>query len=221
MTKGLEQELSEFNARYEASAPPDETAFLNSKVVELTAMFPFDRVLGPGDMVPEFTLPSATGEMLSLLECLAGGPVVLSFYRGAWCPYCNIQLAAYQRALPALTEAGGRLIAISPQTPDASLSLVEKHSLTFDVLSDAGNAVARKFGLVHEFPPDLRSAYASFGIDLAAINGDNSWELPIPATFIIGRNGRIWLVHAETDYRRRLAPEIIVEAITASEATYA
>lgn len=219
MKMSLEQELADFNAKFEASAPPGAAAFLNSKIEELTAAFPFDRILKPGDLVPEFSLPGFTSEPVSLLETLAGGPVVLSFYCGAWCPYCNIQLAAYERALLAIAEAGGCLVAISPQKPDGSLSMSEKNNLTFDVLSDAGNAVARRFGLVYKLPDDLKIAYSSFGIDLSDVNGDDSWELPIPATFVVGSNGRVQLAHAEADYRKRLAPEVIVEALRASKAS--
>ncbi len=214
---GLDKELADFNAKFEASAPPSAAAFLNSKIEELTIGFPFDRVLKPGDLAPEFRLPRATGENISLLETLASGPVVLSFYRGAWCPYCNIQLAAYERALPAIADTGACLIAISPQRPDGSLSMTEKNNLTFDVLSDIGNVVAREFGLVYKMPDDLKARYSSFGVDLAEINGDGSWELPIPATFVIGRNGRVQLVHAEADYRKRLSPEVIVDALRAVE----
>lgn len=212
---GLEQELAEFNAKFVASAPPGAAAFLNAKIEELTTGFPFDRVPKPGDLAPEFSLPSATGETVSLLEALAAGPVVLSFYRGAWCPYCNIQLAAYERALPAITDAGGHLVAISPQKPDGSLSMKQKNDLTFEVLSDAGNMVAEKYGLVYTMPDDLKAAYSSFGVDLAAINGDDNWKLPIPATFVIGGNGRIQLAHTEADYRKRLSPEAIVASLRA------
>lgn len=213
----LDQELAEYNAEFEARVPSGAAAFLNLKIEELTAGFPFDRVPGPGDPAPEFSLPGVTGESISLLETLASGPVVLTFYRGAWCPYCNIQLAAYERSVPAITEAGGCLIAISPQTPDGSLSMTEKNHLTYDVLSDVGNAVARKFGLVYRIPDDLKAAYTSFGVDLAAINGDGSWELPIPATFVIKGNGRVQLVHAETDYRKRLSPEAILDALKSAQ----
>lgn len=213
---GLEQELADHDAGFEATPPPGAAAFLNAKVEELTAAFPFDRVLKSGNLVPEFSLPDVTGEAISLLETLAGGPVVLFFYCGAWCPYCNFQLAAYERAFPAIAEAGGCLIAISPQKPDGSLLMTETNNLTFDVLSDEGNAVARKFGLVYKLPEDLKAAYSSFGVDLAAVNGDGSWELPIPATFVIGNNGRVQLVHAETDHRKRLAPEAIIEALRSS-----
>lgn len=212
----LEQGLADHDAGFAATAPPGAAEFLNAKVEELTVAFPFDRVLRSGDLVPEFSLPDITGEAISLLETLASGPVVLAFYCGAWCPYCDFQLAAYERAFPAFAEAGGRLIAISPQEPGGSLLMTERNSLTFDVLSDAGNAVARQFGLVFKLPDDLKAAYASSGFDLAVVNGDNSWELPIPATFVIGNNGRVQLVHAEIDCRKRLAPGTIIEALQSS-----
>lgn len=210
---GLSQELADYDASFEASAPAGVAAFLNAKVEELAATFTLDQIPKRGDLVPEFALPDAGGETISLLETLAGGPVVLAFYRGAWCPYCNIQLAAYERVLAEIVETGGRLIAISPQKPDGSLSMIDKNNLTFDVLSDVGNVVARKFGLVYRMSEDFKSAHASLGIDVAAINGDDSWELPIPATFVIGRNGRVVLSHAEVDYRKRLSSEAIVHAL--------
>lgn len=209
----LKQELADLNAKFKASAPPGAGAFLNAKIEELTAAFPFDRVPKLGDPAPEFTLPNATGETVSLLEALAGGPVVLTFYRGAWCPYCNIQLAAYERALPEITAAGGRLIAVSPQMPDGSLAIVEKNGLTFDVLSDLGNHAARSFGLVYNVASDLKEAMQSFGVDLATVNGDDSWELPVPATFVIGRDGHVQLAYVEADYRNRLSPETIIRAL--------
>lgn len=119
---GLEKELADFYASSESAAPAGAAVLLNAKIDELTAALLFDHVLKPGDLAPEFVLPGATGEMISLLETLAGGPVILSFYCGAWCPYCNIQLAAYERTLPAISETGGCLIAISPQKPNGSLS---------------------------------------------------------------------------------------------------
>lgn len=217
----FEQELATQTETFEANGPAGAAAFINAKIEELTASFSFDGVPGMGDPVPEFTLPDAWGQPVSLLEHLAGGPVVLTFYRGAWCPYCNIQLAAYQRMLPEIVAAGGRLIAISPQKPDGSLTITEKHALTFDVLSDAGNTVARHFGLVYTLQPDFRAALASFGIDFNAINGDDSGELPITATFVIGRDGRVILTYAETDFRKRLNPKIIIEALESANSSAA
>jgi peroxiredoxin len=138
------------------------------------------------------------------------GPAVVTFYRGGWCPYCNIQLRAYQRALPEIAALGGQIIAISPQLPDGSLSVVEKNALEFDVLSDVGNVVGRSFGLVYALPEELRAAMRLNDKALPAINGDESWELPLPATFVIAQDRRVARAYIDIDYRHRLAPEDIV-----------
>ena len=119
--------------------------------------------------------------------CCKHGPVVVTFYRGGWCPYCNIQLRAYQAVQPQMVALGARLVAISPQLPDRSLSTAETNELTFDVLSDVGNGVARSFGLVYALPEELREALRSNNKALPGINGDESWELPVPATYVIAR----------------------------------
>ena len=121
---------------------------------------------------------------MSLYDLLQSGPAVVTFYRGGWCPYCNIQLRAYQAVLPDITELGARLVAISPQLPDGSLSTAEANELTFDVLSDLGNDVARRFGLVWSLAEELRAALRSNNKALPDINGDDSWELPVPATYV-------------------------------------
>src|SRR5258708_3489511 len=156
---------------------------------------------------PESALPNARRREVSLSEVLRKGPAIVSFYRGGWCPYCNIQLRSYQQALPEITALGGRILAISPQLPDGSLSVAEKNGLEFDVLSDLRNAVARRFGLVYALPEELRAALRSNNKALPGINGDDSWELPVPATFVISTDRRVALAHIEVDYRRRLAPE--------------
>lgn len=138
---------------------------------------------------------------------------MLTFYRGGWCPYCNLQLRAYQAALPQIAALGARLVAISPQLPDNSLGTVEKNALTFDVLSDAGNTVARSYGLVYALPAELREALRSNDKALSRINGDESWELPVPATYVIGKDGRVLLASLHIDYRTRLEPEAILAAL--------
>jgi peroxiredoxin len=151
--------------------------------------------------------------MIALSEALHSGPVILVFYRGGWRPYCDLQLRAYQSELPTVIQLGARLIAVSPQLPDGSLSTAEKNRLEFDVLSDVGNGVARSFGLVYSLPEELREALRSNGKDLTRINGDESWELPVPATFVIAPDRRVVLAHVDVDYRRRLAPENIIAAL--------
>jgi peroxiredoxin len=137
----------------------------------------------------------------------------LRFIEVGRCPYCNIQLRAYQRALPEIAALGGQVIAISPQLPDGSLSAAEKNALEFHVLSDAHNAVARSFGLVYALPEELRATLRSNDKALPGINGDTSWELPLPATFVIAQDRRVTLTYVDVDYRNRLAPEVIVAAL--------
>jgi peroxiredoxin len=209
----LQQELEAFKAEFERTAPAGRAALYEAKVAELARDFPRDGIAAVGGQAPDFTLPDAHGRLVSLSGSLETGPVVVTFYRGGWCPYCNIQLRAYQQALPDIVRLGGRLFAISPQRPDASLSTAEKNALAFDVLSDAGNAVARAFGLVYSLPEELREALRANNKALPGINGDESWELPLTGTFVIGRDRRILLAAADTDYRKRLAPEDIIAAL--------
>ena len=171
--------------------------------------------LAAGAPAPAFGLPDARGGEASLARLLAGGPVVLVFYRGGWCPYCDLQLRAYQEVLPQIRAFGAQLVAVSPQTPDESLSTAEKKALAFPVLSDVGNAVAREYGLVFRVPPGLDAVHRGFGIDLARSNGDASNELPVPAVFVIGRDGRVAFRHVDADYRNRLEPARLIEALSA------
>ena len=139
--------------------------------------------------------------------------MVVTFYRGGWCPYCNIQLRAYEAILPQIMALGASLIAISPQLPDGSLDTAETNALTFEVLSDVGNQVARSFGLVYALPEELRAAMRSNNKVLPTLNGDDSWELPVPATFVIAADKRIVLASIEVDYRKRLEPDEILSAL--------
>ncbi len=150
---------------------------------------------------------------MSSTKLLSQGPLVVTFYRGVRRPYCNMDLQALQAALPEFEKYGGRLVAISPQLPDGSRSTAEKNVLTFDVLSDIGNAVARLYGLVYAPPEELRAVLRSNNKALPAINGDESWELPVPATYVIPRNGRVALADLDVDYRKRLDPEAIVAGL--------
>jgi len=169
--------------------------------------------LKAGDAAPDFTLPDAKGGSVHFADALEQGPAVLSFYRGGWCPYCNLELQALQQALPEIRKLGAGLFAISPELPDNALSTAEKHALAFTVLSDQGNQVAKDFGLVFTLPEALRPIYVQFGIDLPAWNGDGSFELPMPATYIIGQNGIILDGLVSTDYTQRMEPEKILDIL--------
>jgi peroxiredoxin len=169
------------------------------------------RALGRGQRIPDFELPDATGRTVRSADLLAKGPLVLSFYRGHWCPYCNLELKALQRRLPEIRAKGATLVGISPQTPDQSLSTQQKNELEFPVLSDRGNQVARRFGLAFKLDASLEPIYRGFGVDLQAHNGDDSKELPVPATYVIAADGTVVDVYVDVDYRRRLDPDVILD----------
>ena len=210
---GLEQQLAEFKEQFLRTAPAGRAALYEAKVEELRTSFALEAVVGIGAIAPDFRLPDVKGDLVSLMDLLRHGPIVVTFYRGGWCPYCNIQLRAYQAALPQITALGARLVAISPQLPEQSLSTAQADELTFYVLSDVGNQAARRFGLVYALPEELRAALRSNNKALPGINGDESWELPVPATYVIAQDGRITLAYVEVDYRKRLRPEAILDAL--------
>lgn len=168
-----------------------------------------------GDAAPDFELPDARGESVTLAGLRSDGPVVLVFYRGAWCPYCNLQLRAFQSALADIHAAGATLVAISPQTPDNSITLAEQAELAFPVLSDVGNAVARSYGLVFALGAADRERHSDLGIDLTAFNGDESWELPAPAVFVLDTDGTIRHASVAGDYRWRVGPDEVLAALRA------
>lgn len=169
--------------------------------------------LGAGDFAPPFALPDARGTEVRLEEALRQGPVVLTFYRGTWCPYCNQSLQAFQEALPLIEAAGAQLLAVSPQTPEGSAEMEQAQSLTFPVLSDVRNEVSRDYGLVFSVSDEVRRRYAVSGIDLARINGTDAWELPVPATYVIDTEGTIRYAFVEADYTQRASPREVVEAL--------
>lgn len=170
-----------------------------------------------GDAAPDFTLNDATGNPVTLSEVLKNGPVILTWYRGGWCPYCNIALHYLQEALPEFKAAGASLIALTPEVPDNSLSTAEKHSLEFAVLSDLHNGVAREYGIVFKLIEEVAVAYQE-GFDLHGYNGDESDELPLAATYVIARDGTIKWSFLDKDYRNRAEPADILAAVEALEA---
>jgi peroxiredoxin len=172
--------------------------------------------LAVGERAPNFRLPNAAGEEVELASRLATGPVVLSFYRGEWCPYCNLELRALQAALPRFQGHGASLIAISPQSPDHSLSVAEKNELNFDVLSDVHQEAIRAFRVQFTVPADLQDLHRNvFHNDLSARTADGSWDLPVPATFVIDRGGIIRARYVSADYRTRMDPDDIEAALAA------
>ena len=211
----LQQDLDAFKAEFTAKLSKEKADIMSRADADLAATDILKRALKAGDTAPDFLLPDATGKKISLKETLTHGPVILIFYRGGWCPYCNLELRAYQRLLPEIRKSGAQLIAISPQTPDASLSTQEKNALAYPVLSDTENMAAKSFGILFDMPAYLSELYAGFGNDLEKINAAGTWALPLPATYVIGQDSKILKAFVETDYRVRMEPQEAVNAINA------
>jgi peroxiredoxin len=202
----LKSALDDFRAEFLAKFPVEITVKMQQATDHLVQDYTTRKGLQVGDRAPDFELPDAFGRSVRLSDRLCQGPVILSFYRGGWCPYCNLELRAYQAILPQIRAAGVSLIAISPQTPDASLNTAEKNQLGFDVLSDVGSTVAQAYNIAFELPDTLKQLYSQFGHALPESNGTADWQLPIPATFVIDGAKQIHLAHIDVDYRNRLEP---------------
>lgn len=208
----LSKELAERAARGHADLPQHTQEMYQRALADLEESGVADRALNEGDTAPDFELPNAVGETVRLSELLSSGPVVLSFYRGQWCPFCNLELRALQQAMADIEAAGATLVAVSPNTPDTSLTTVEKHDLAFPVLSDHDNLVAKQFNLVYEMTEENIENYRDKGRDVPAMNGVDKWELPIPATYVIDSDRVIRYAYVDANHRRRAEPSEVVAA---------
>jgi peroxiredoxin len=196
-----------------SALPEDEKQVVTESFAALQASDVAASAVVAGDTAPDFTLPNATGRPVRLHEELQRGPVILSFYRGGWCPFCNLELQALQAYLPQFRELGASLIGISPETPYHALTTAERHALQFEVLSDSGNRVTRDYGLLYAVHEPMRPLYLRWGLDVPAHNGEDNWELPVPATYLIDRDSVVHAAHVDKDYTRRMEPCLILEAL--------
>ena len=217
----LPERLAAFRTNFEAGGPPYHAPAwvhepMHRATDELIASGAAERALKAGDRAPEFTLKDANGREVSSRELLANGALLVTFYRGVWCPYCNMDLQALQEALPAITERGAQLITISPQSQHNSLKSHRENNVTFPILSDPGNAVAARFGLRVKLPDYLiELCRDTFKNDLSHINGDSSWTLPMPARYVINTDGVIGYAEVNPDYTRRPDPEELLPVLSA------
>ena len=209
----LKDEIKKMQEEMLPQIPEDVLKLLFSKIEELVNSGIAERTLNEGDEIPQINLPNAVGKTINVNSMLKDGPVVISFYRGAWCPYCNLELKALQNALPEIKSLDAQLIAISPNTPDNSISSIEKHELEFEVLTDAGNKIAKEFRLVFNLAEELRPIFKQFNFDVPKYNGDESWELPIPATYIVNTDGKIVHAFVNADYTKRMEPTEIISKL--------
>lgn len=166
-----------------------------------------------GDKIPSFELPDAHGRMISSDDLLADGPLVIVFYRGAWCPYCNLYLHALQKYLPEIESLGASIVAISGEPPDRSLEVEQKDSLTYPVLSDTALITSRKFGIVFEVPRVVQKVMTERGFDLKTYYGTDKAELPLSATYVVDRNGKIIYAFLDPDYKLRAEPADIIATL--------
>ncbi|MEV8250715.1 peroxiredoxin-like family protein [Microbacterium sp. NPDC076768] len=211
----LTNDLQAHAERSTAAASAETVAQRSEAREKLAALTQTRPVIAVGDVAPDFSLPDAAGSSVHLSELLTTGPVVVSFYRGGWCPYCNIELRALQAALPALTAAGATLVAISPDAPDDSLSTAEKSDLQFPVLSDTRAAAITAYGLNYTIESVSRAVLSDEEAERADARGVETQVLPTPATYVIGTDGRVAYAFVDHDYTHRAEPTEIVAAVSA------
>lgn len=211
MTRLLE-EIKQYQSEFRQKAPAEKQRLMAEATAELAASG-VAKGLGIGDTIPNFTLPDVSGEPVAIKTLLEQGPVILTFYRGGWCPYCNLELRAYEREIDRIRTLGATVVAISPETPDFAEQTADKNGLSFPVLSDVDLHVSRQFDLVFDLPDYLIEIYKASGLDVTKHNGNDDWQLPKPATFIIDEDGVIRFVEVPSDYTKRVDPEQIIQKL--------
>ncbi|GAB5564801.1 MAG: peroxiredoxin-like family protein [Winogradskyella sp.] len=212
----LQDSLDKLKAKIEGSMPAENVAIMHQATRDLEDSGIGEGILKVGDKAPVFSLPNQEGNLVSSSELLSNGPLVVTFYRGVWCPYCNLDLGNLKRYNSQLEEQNATMLSISPQLPEFNQKIVEQQRLNFDLLSDSKNTIAYAFGLRWTMVDPLKSLYNDiFRINLPTYNGDESWTLPVPARFIIGTDGIITYAEYSEDYTKRPNPDVLVDALKA------
>lgn len=209
----LQNRLDEISEKTRALVPPERMASSERAIAELFARGIEQQILPAGSMAPAFALDDTNGRRVRSADLLALGPVVINFFRGRWCPYCLAELSAWRDLYPAVRARGGLLVAISPQTVRQNDLLIQQHPLPFPLLSDAGSATAKSFHLSYAVPDYLQKHYRSILVNLPFLNGEPSWRLPMPATYVLQSDGRVAFAQAHADFRVRPDPEEVLAAL--------
>ncbi|QKJ22417.1 peroxiredoxin-like family protein [Poseidonibacter lekithochrous] len=210
----LIDEINNYKEGFKTKVPQELQEVMLNATEELKKTSLSKNALKVGNTAKDFALPNAVNQTVSLDELLKENDfVVINFYRGLWCPYCNLELKALQSINDELINNNAKLVAISPQTPDASLTTKEKNELEFEVLSDSHNTLAKDYGLVFSLAEELRPIYESFGIDIVGLNDEDSFELPLPATYVINKQKEIIYSFIDEDYTSRCEPQEILDII--------
>ncbi len=206
----LSEQIQQWNAEHASEFPKEVQQIFAAKTQEIIGSKLPEKCLATGDVAPDFTVTSTTGEEIRLHEKLTAGPAILSFYRGTWCPYCNLEFAALLDQLPQFRSRNAAVLALSPQMKDRREDVV---MVGFEDLCDQGNQVARSFGLVYPLGEEIAKIYRGFGIHLTELNGDESLELPLPATYVVDRDATIRYAYTSGDISERAEPEELVEVL--------
>lgn len=209
----LQAKLDAYKAEFSAKRPPSDIEAMRRATAELTASGLHERAKKVGEMAPTFSLKDQDGNEVSSADLLAKGPLILAFYRGAWCPYCNMDLRALQAVLPEYQKFGANLVAISPQTAPNSRRSIRQNELTFSILSDPRVEVGATFGLKFKLPDYLIEVYKSLKNDLPMFNNDPEWTLAMPARYVIDQNGIIVYAEVNPDYTKRPEPEELLPVL--------
>jgi peroxiredoxin len=215
----LNDQLDSLTAKLRALVPAERLLVVDRFAEELVKSGLANRTLKAGDLAPAFELPDGDGMLWRSQDLLSSGPLVIVFYRGRWCAYCNAQLAALQEIHQQIAEAGGSLVVISPQTQKHSYMTRDMHKLRFPVMSDQGNQVAQKFGLVYRLSQEMQAMYESIMTKLPGYNGDQSWELPLASTYVVQPDEKISWARVDADWRKRPEPEELLNSLPPYNAT--
>ena len=212
---GYQQSLDQYMEKAANEKSPfssSDMAVMEKAGKDLASSMP-DPGIKVGEKAPDFVLNNALGKAVNLKDKLQQGPVVLVFYRGAWCPFCNMHLHVLRESLPEFKQYGAQLITITPQTPDKSIEQFKQKGYPFEVLSDLDNKVMKDYRLYFELPDDLVAVYKKHGLDIEAFNGKDRNVLPVPGSFVIDTSGVVRAMHADTDYKQRMEPSAIIDAL--------
>lgn len=215
----LEQKIRDYDEIKKNKVPSDVLAVMEGATEKLRNSGLEDKALAVGEQIPDFSLPDQHGVVRNLSYYLAKGPIVLNVYRGGWCPYCNLEMRALNAVLPEFHHRGANLVGLTPETPETAQDTLTANELDITVLSDKGNRISAELGLVFELPDELKPIYENLGIDIPASNGEDSFTLPVPATYIIGKDRVVLYRFINVDYTRRVEPALLVAELDKLQAT--
>lgn len=209
----LAKQIEDLNQELSSQLPQEILNAFGKSIEDLKTKRIEENSIQIGEQIPEFSLPNALGAIINSEEVFKNGKVILVFYRGSWCPYCNLELKFLQDNLSKIKDQGARLIAVSPQSPDHSLSMTEKNNLGFEVLTDIDNRFAKKLGITFQLQDFVLTYYKSLGIELSDFNKNSDNTLPVPAVFIVDENKVITYKFLDVNYMNRVDVEELIEAL--------